>query len=45
MKFLENNKGVILFYLMIALFTIILIENAKINYINDDGYVMVDKNM
>ena len=45
MKFLKNNKGVIIFYLMIALFTIILIENAKINYIKDDSYVMIDKNM
>ena len=45
MKFIKNNKGVIIFYLMIVLFTIVLIENAKALYLNNDGYVMIDKNM
>ena len=46
MKFFKNNKGVIIFYLMISLFTIILIQNAKVDYHqNENGYVMVDKKM
>jgi len=43
MKFLNENKGVIIFYVMIAVFTFILVENAKINYYIEDRYVMAEK--
>jgi hypothetical protein len=32
MEFVKNNKGVIIFYLMLAIFTFILVENAKVCY-------------
>jgi len=43
MKIIKENKGVIIFYLMIAVFTFILVENAKINNNIVDSYVMVEK--
>ena len=43
MEFLRNNKGVIIFYIMLALFTFILTENTK-NYDNiNRSYVMVER--
>lgn len=43
MKFLKENKGVIIFYIMIAIFTVILVENAKINNDVTESYVMLEK--
>ena len=43
MDFVKENKGVIIFYIMLAFFTFVLVENAKINNNTIEGYVMVDK--
>lgn len=43
MSFIKENKGVIIFYLMIAVFTFVLVENAKINSDTNERYVMVER--
>ena len=43
MSFLKENKGVIIFYIMIAVFTLILIENAQTPTTAQEYYVMVEK--
>ena len=43
MSFLKENKGVIIFYIMIAVFTLILIENTQTPTTAQEYYVMVEK--
>ena len=43
MEFLKENKGVIIFYVMLAVFTFILVENAKMNNIEANSYVMIEE--
>ena len=43
MNFVKENKGVIIFYLMLAFFTFVLIENAKIEDSITNSYVLVEK--
>lgn len=43
MKFVKENKGVIIFYLMLAIFTFALIENAKIDNSIENRYVMIEE--
>jgi len=45
MKFLKNNKGVILFYLMITVFTLVLLENAKVRASNDNNFAMLQESI
>ena len=43
MEFLKENKGVIIFYIMLAVFTFILINEYNFSYNSNNKYVMLDK--
>ncbi len=43
MEFLKNNKGAIIFYLVILVFSLIMIEDVKKDEFREDNkYVMVN---
>ena len=45
MKFLKNNKGVILFYMIILIFSLVLINDVKNDEFREENkYVMVNMN-
>ena len=45
MKFLKNNKGAILFYMVILIFSLILINDVKNDEFREENkYVMVNMN-
>ena len=43
MEFIRENKGVIIFYLMLAIFTFVLVENAKVNTGIINNYVITER--
>ena len=43
MKFLKNNKGAILFYMIILIFTLIIVNDVKKDNLREESkYVMVN---
>lgn len=43
MEFLKENKGVIIFYIMLAVFTFVLVNEYNFSDDGNNKYVMLDK--